>query len=90
MPQKAAKYLHRKCRREACSKWSLFRATDRRADACVFCGAAYGRLEVGLDVQSQSPTEPIERPREAPSIPAAKLPDVHPGDFEYVPPKVQR
>lgn len=89
MPQQAAKYLHRKCRREACSKWTCFRATDRSTGACSFCGAEYGRLAVGLDVQSKSATEPVEQPREAPSVPAMKLPDVKPGDFEYVDPKVQ-
>lgn len=90
MPQKAAKYLHRKCRRSACSKWSLFRVSDPQTDACTFCAAPYGRLEVGLDVQSQSASEPADPNREARSIPAAKLPDVKPGDFEYVDPKAAR
>lgn len=91
MPQKAAKYLHRKCRREACSKWSVFRVSDRRTDRCTFCSAEFGRLEVGMDVQDGKISEPVDRTakREAPSIPAAKLPDVAPGDFEYVDPKVQ-
>ena len=82
MPQPATKYLHRKCRREACARWTAFRSTDRKTDACSFCGAPYGRLEVGLDVQSQSASEPVEKRREAPSIPAANLPDLKPGDFE--------
>lgn len=89
MPQKAAKYLHRKCRREPCSKWSVFRADDPSPDACTFCRAPFGRLEVGLDVQDGRVSDPVDR-REARSIPATKLPDVKPGDFEYVDPKVQR
>jgi hypothetical protein len=89
MPQKAAKYLHRKCRREACGKWSLFRADDRKTAECVFCGNPFGRLEVGLDVQDTTTAqpEPMLRVGDAKPLPAVKLPDVKPGDFEYVDPK---
>lgn len=86
MPQKAAKYLHRKCRREACSKWSLFRASDPRPVACTFCQAPYGPLELGMDVQDATTSEPDLKGRDAPQKPLTKLPDVRPGDFEYVPP----
>ena len=87
MPQKATKFLHRKCRRAACSKWSLFRLGDRRTAECTFCGAPYGRLEVGLDVQDSSRSEPDAwGPREKRPEPAMKLEDTKPGDFEYVSP----
>lgn len=88
MAQPATKFLHRKCRR--CLRWTTFLATDRQTDACVFCRAAYGRLEVGFDVQSVRSSPPPVPPAEARSMPAAELPDLKPGDFGYVPPKADR
>lgn len=93
MPQKATKYLHRKCRREACGKWSVFRAGDPEPDACTFCGHPFGKLAVGLDVQDAKTGDPEitgRDAREAPTVPAMKLPAVKPGDFEYVDPKAER
>jgi hypothetical protein len=89
MPQKATKYLHRKCRRAACSKWSLFRGDDPKSDACTFCGHPFGKLFIGLDVQDQTTAqpEPMLRPGDAKPVPAVKLDAVKPGDFEYVDPK---
>ena len=87
MAQKAASYLHRKCRRAACSKWTLFRANDPDPSRCSFCGAEYGKLAVGFDVQDASKGDPEIIGRDARSAPAMKLPDVKPGDFEYVDPE---
>lgn len=87
MPQRAAKYLHRKCRREACRKWSLFRLGDQRPTECTFCGAPFGKLEVGLDVQDANTRDPAEPVRIAPGqASAVRLDPVKPGDFEYVGP----
>lgn len=78
-----AKYLHRKCRE--CLKWSVFPAGDA-ASRCGFCGGLYGKLTLGLDVQDAKTGDPEITGRDARSIPATELPDVQPGDFEYVDP----
>lgn len=51
-------YLHRRCRRETCSKWSVFGPTDTLTDLCTHCQEPYGKIEVGLDYESTSLSEP--------------------------------
>jgi hypothetical protein len=45
----AERGVTRKCRSEACAKWSEF-PKDDPARACTFCGAEYGKITLGLDV----------------------------------------
>lgn len=55
-----AKYLYRKCRREACSKWSAF-AQESPGQSCPHCRAAYGRLELGLDTDKIPPMQRLPK-----------------------------
>jgi len=87
MPQPPARYLHRRCRREACANWSRFPAGDRRTDRCPFCGYPFGRLTLGLDVQDRSEGDPVDTTygKGAQLLSFPKPSDPQPGSFEYVP-----
>lgn len=43
------KGVDRKCRSEACGRWSVFPQDDPAAE-CTFCGERYGHITLGMDV----------------------------------------
>jgi len=69
--------LDRKCRSEACGKWSSFKPGDR-AVVCPWCATPYGKLELGNDVHRYSqPSAP--RMKAQPKIIVVDPPK--PGEF---------
>lgn len=65
--------VERKCRSEACGKWTFFPTGDP-AKACSFCGAEYGHVSLGMDVLVKNSPKPrhLKAQSEATSIPRPK------------------